>query len=183
MNSNPDARSSPSWSNFPNPACQASRMPSPEYRLAAAEQGSGQLDLRRRQPPLHHSLSEFCHHRLLFTFSHYVGGNQHQRACRNLYRHRWLIDYSWLIPYCHLRFPPSRMHVLQQTIARRRGRTECLSCLQCLFLMPRHGNGPEKLQSSPCQVVVGTLTVRNVSGPCYESICPSSKTRNNIVKR
>jgi hypothetical protein len=44
-------------------------------------------------------------------------------------------------------------------------------------------NGLKKLQSSFVQLAVGTLTGHTVSGVCYESICPSSKTRNNIVKR
>ena len=49
--------------------------------------------------------------------------------------------------------------------------------------MPRHGSGSKKLQSSPFRLVVGTLTGSTVSGICYESICPSSKTRNSGVKK
>lgn len=49
--------------------------------------------------------------------------------------------------------------------------------------MPDHENDPEKLQSSPCRLVVRTFTRSTVTGVRYESICSSSISRNVAVKR
>ena len=56
-------------------------------------------------------------------------------------------------------------------VARRRGRTEYLSYLQWLLQMPRHGNGPKELQSSPCRLVVG---------PLHEALSQASVTNRSV---
>jgi hypothetical protein len=82
-----------------------------------------------------------------------------------------MIDESWLISYCHRRSPPCHMHAVQRTAARSRGRTERFSYLQWLFLMPRHGNAPKKLQSSPSD---------SLSARLYEALSHASVTNRSL---